>query len=176
MESRELIYRLIIKTNGKCWVGEDAGEEENVSCQCCDQRKSLDSQIRGWLSWLLLGCLPTGVYWYSLKAYPNCFPSFLSSSILQVPRSFSKIHKGLLLLLKGLKISLSLFFYLKMRGKRGIKWEDMKMSSGSNYLSEQVSIKPKGKSGTAFGDTVTKSVCCLYVGVYHLKLHSAISL
>lgn len=143
MERRELIYRLIIKTNGKCGVGEDAGEEENVSCQCCDHRKSLDPQIWDWVSWLLLGYVPTGVDWYCVKAYPNCFPSFLHSSILQIPRSFSKIHKGLLLLLKGLKISLSPFFYLKMRGKQGIEWEDVKMSNGSSDLSEHVSIKPK---------------------------------
>lgn len=143
MGRRELIYRLTIKTDGKCWVGEDAGKEENVSCQCCDHRKSLDPQIWDWVSWLLLGCLPAGVDWYSVKAYPNCFPSFFSSSILQIPRSFCKIHKDLLVLLKGLKISLSAFFYLKMRGKRGIEWEDVKMSNGSNDLSEHVSIKPK---------------------------------
>lgn len=31
MVRRELIHRLIMKTNGKCWVGDDAQEEENVS-------------------------------------------------------------------------------------------------------------------------------------------------
>lgn len=177
MESRELIYGLIIKTNGNCWVWEDAGVEENLSCECCDHRKSLDPQIGEWMRWLLLGCLPAGVDWCCVKAYLNCFPSFLSSSILQIPRSFSKIHKGLLLLLKGLKISLSPFFYLKMRSKRGIEWEDVKMSDGSNHLPEHVSIKPKQERvKQLLGDTITRSVCCLYVDMYHLKLHSAIYL
>lgn len=49
------------------------------------------------------------------------------------------------------------------------------MSNGSNDLSEHVSVKPKwGKSEAAFGGNGTSWVCCLYVGMYHFQLHSAI--
>lgn len=124
--------------------------------------------------WTGCCCTPFLLVW-TVKAYTNCFPSFHSSSVLQIPWSFSKIYKGLLLLLEGLKISLSPFFYLKMGGKWGIEWEDVKMSNRSNDLSEHLNLKPKWERvETAFGNTVTKLMCCLYVGMYHLKLHSAI--
>lgn len=49
------------------------------------------------------------------------------------------------------------------------------MSNRSNDLSEHLNIKAKWERvETAFGNAVTKLMCCLYVGMYHLKLHSTI--